>query len=89
MKKTKPAKTKKKKSAKTKKKKSVRMNTDKTFFAKLDKLYERFPYLTDLDLREVFLTENRNELTLKRSRNSELEARRLFDEWLKNKNSDK
>ncbi len=80
---------KKKKSAKTKKKKSAKTNTDKFYFAKLDKLYERFPYLTDLDLREVFLTENRNELNRKPPRNSELEARRLFDEWLKKKTSNK
>jgi hypothetical protein len=78
---------KKKKPAKTKKKKSANSKTDGFYFAKLDELYERFPYLTDLDLREVFLTENRNELSRKPPRNSELEARRLFDEWLKKKNS--
>ena len=68
-----------------KKKKSAKTNSDKKYFAKLDELYKRFPYLTDLDLREVFLTENRNELSRKPPRNSELEARRLFDEWKKKK----
>ena len=68
-----------------KKKKPAKTKTDEIFFAKLDEVYERFPFLTDSDLREVFLTENRNELTLKRSRNSELEARRLFDDWLNKK----
>ncbi len=72
-----------------KKKKPAKTKTDKIFFAKLDELYERFPYLTDPDLREVFLTENRNELSRKPPRNSELEARRLFDEWLTKKNSKK
>lgn len=76
---------KKKKTAQTKKRKSSKTKTDKLFLAKLDELYERFPYLTDLDLREVFLTENRNELSSKPPRNSELEARRLFDEWVKQK----
>jgi hypothetical protein len=71
------------------KKKQAKTKTDKHFFAKLDQLCERFPYLTDPDLREVFLTENRNELTRKPTRNSELESRRLFDEWLKKKNSPK
>jgi hypothetical protein len=80
---------KKKKPAKTRKKKSATTSTDRIYFAKLDKLYERFPYLTDPDLREVFLTENRNELNRKPPRNSELEARRLFDEWVKKKTSNK
>lgn len=68
-----------------KKRKTAKTKTDKYFLAKLDNLRERFPYLTDPDLREVFLTENRNELNRKPPRNSELEARRLFDEWLKKK----
>jgi hypothetical protein len=72
-----------------KKKKPAKTKTDKFYFAKLDELHERFPYLTDLDLREVFLTENRTELSRKPPRNSELEARRLFDEWLTKKNSKK
>ena len=70
-----------------KKKKPATTKTDAFYFAKLDELYERFPYLTDLDLREVFLTENRNELSRKPPRNSELEARRLFHEWRKKKSS--
>jgi hypothetical protein len=78
-----------KKPAKTKKKKSAKSKSDSLYFAKLDDLHERFPYLTDLDLREVFLTENRNELSRKPPRNSELEARRLFDEWLTKKKSNK
>jgi hypothetical protein len=69
-----------------KKRNTAKTKTDKYFFAKLDDLCDRFPYLTDLDLREVFLTENRNELSNKPSRNSEVEARRLFDEWLNKKN---
>ncbi|HEY2819617.1 MAG TPA: hypothetical protein VGJ06_01140 [Candidatus Acidoferrum sp.] len=72
-----------------KKKKTAATKTDKHYFAKLDELYERFPYLTELDLREVFLTENRNELNRTPPHNSELEAHRLFDEWLKKKNSPK
>jgi hypothetical protein len=72
-----------------KKKKAGKTKTDKHFFAKLDELCERFPYLTDLDLREVFLTENRNELSRKPPCNSELESRRLFDEWLKKKKTNK
>jgi hypothetical protein len=68
-----------------KKRKTAKTKTDKHFFAKLDDLCDRFPYLSDLDLREVFLTENRNELSSKPPRNSELEARRLFDEWVKQK----
>jgi hypothetical protein len=71
------------------KKNSAATKTDKHYFAKLDELSERFPYLTDLDLREVFLTENKNELNRKPPHNSELEARRLFDEWQKKKNSQK
>lgn len=70
-----------------KKRKTAKPKTDKYFFAKLDDLCDRFPYLTDPDLREVFLTENRNELSSKPPRNSELEARRLFEQWLKNKNT--
>ena len=72
-----------------KKKTSAATKTDKHYFAKLDELFERFPYLTDLDLREVFLTENRSELNRKPPHNSELEAHRLFAEWLKMKNSAK
>ena len=72
-----------------KKKKTAKTKTDKIYFAKLDKLCERFPYLTDPDLREVFLTENRNKLSRRPPRNSELEARRLFDEWRKKKSSSK
>jgi hypothetical protein len=68
-----------------KKRKPAATKTDKHYFAKLDELCERFPYLTELDLREVFLTENRNDLNRKPPHNSELEARRLFDEWLKRK----
>ncbi len=69
-----------------KKKKPAKTKTDRHYFVKLDELSERFPYLTDLDLREVFLTENKNDLNRKPPHNSELEARRLFDEWLKTKN---
>jgi hypothetical protein len=72
-----------------KKKKTAATKTDKHYFAKLDELYERFPYLNELDLREVFLTENRNDLNRKPPHNSELEAHRLFDQWLKKKNSAK
>ena len=72
-----------------KKKKTAAAKTDKHFLAKLDELHEKFPYLSDLDLREVFLTENKNDLNRKPPHNSELEARRLFDEWLKTKNPGK
>jgi hypothetical protein len=62
-----------------------KLKTDKQYFAKLDELSERFPYLSDLDLREVFLTENRQALSRKPPHNSEIEARRIFDAWLKKK----
>jgi hypothetical protein len=62
------------------------VKTDKQFLAKLDELSDRFPYLTDLDLREVFLTENREALSRKPPHNSEKEAHRLFAAWLKKKN---
>ncbi|MGC1907437.1 MAG: hypothetical protein WA715_26670 [Candidatus Acidiferrum sp.] len=61
------------------------MQTDVQFFAKLDELSERFPHLNHLDLREVFLTENRNALNRKPPHSSEKEARRVFGEWLKKK----
>jgi hypothetical protein len=61
------------------------VKTDAQYFDKLDELSERFPYLNHLDLREVFLTQNRNDLNRKAPHNSEKEARRVFDEWLKKK----
>lgn len=64
----------------------AKANTDKQFFAKLDDLSDRFPYLSDFDLREVFLTENRQLLSRKPPHNSEKEAHRLFAAWQKKKN---